>query len=73
MFHSIIAVHGLAGGRISTWTDTKTGKMWLRDFLPSNIPEARIITFGYQANPQSREQLGILSIAQALLQSVKAS
>ena len=44
-----MAIHGLQGHRITTWTDKASGKFWLKDpaFLPSTAPNARIFTFGY--------------------------
>jgi hypothetical protein len=52
----IVAVHGLnpfknTSNAISTWT-SDNGKMWLQDegFLPTQIPNARIIVFGYNSN-----------------------
>ncbi len=52
----IVAVHGLnpfknTSNAISTWTSAN-GKMWLKDdgFLPSQIPNARIMLFGYNSN-----------------------
>jgi hypothetical protein len=52
----IVAVHGLnpfknTSNAISTWTSTN-GKMWLEDegFLPTQIPNARIMLFGYNSN-----------------------
>ena len=45
---SIVFVHGLGGGRASTWT--KDGVFWPRDLLPNDIADARIITWGYDAN-----------------------
>ena len=45
--YSIIAIHGLNGNLYTTWTDGD--RLWLRDFLPTAIPEARIFTFGYNA------------------------
>lgn len=49
---SIVAVHGLDGDRLISWTDEKTGICWLKhsDFLPFAIPNARILTFGYDVN-----------------------
>lgn len=47
--HSIIAVHGLNGHAFNTWAMKKTNVMWLRDFLPRQIPEARIMTYGYNS------------------------
>jgi hypothetical protein len=44
-----VAVHGLGGDSIKTWTHPKSNVFWLRDFLPQQIPDARIMTFGYNA------------------------
>ena len=45
---SIVAVHGLDGHRERTWT-AENGRLWLRDFLPLELPYARIFTFGYDS------------------------
>ncbi|KAH7082904.1 hypothetical protein BKA63DRAFT_501828 [Paraphoma chrysanthemicola] len=52
----IIAVHGLGGDSHNTWTDNKSGKLWLRDLLPDSegFGNARIMTFGYDARPWLR-------------------
>jgi hypothetical protein len=47
--HSIVAVHGLNGHREKTWT-TEGGVNWLRVLLPEEIPHARILSWGYDAN-----------------------
>ena len=49
---SLVAVHGLNGDPIETWTHPKTKTFWLgnEDFLPRDVPGARIFTFGYNAN-----------------------
>ncbi|OWY43833.1 hypothetical protein AA0119_g7283 [Alternaria tenuissima] len=50
----IIFVHGLTGGRETTWTHKgKKQTLWPRDLLPEDIPRARIITFGYDADVAS--------------------
>jgi hypothetical protein len=51
--YSIVAIHGLNGGRWSTWTYKAKGKtdvMWLQDLLPDKLPQARVMTFGYNAD-----------------------
>ncbi|KAG0648829.1 hypothetical protein D0Z07_4939, partial [Hyphodiscus hymeniophilus] len=49
---SIVAVHGLNGDPYRTWT-TKSGICWLKDLLPANLKNARVLTFGYNANATS--------------------
>jgi hypothetical protein len=44
-----VAVHGLGGDAINTWTHPKSKAFWLKDFLPKQIPDARVMTFGYNA------------------------
>lgn len=44
-----MAVHGLGGDLIETWTHPKSRAFWFKDFLPRQIPDARIMTFGYNA------------------------
>lgn len=49
---SIVAVHGLNGDAHRTWTSEKTNVSWLSDaeLLPRLLPNARVLTFGYNAN-----------------------
>lgn len=46
----ILFVHGLTGNRESTWTDTESNIFWPEAFLKKDIPQARILTFGYDAD-----------------------
>ncbi|CAG7849813.1 SubName: Full=Related to kinesin light chain {ECO:0000313/EMBL:CCA76161.1} [Serendipita indica DSM 11827] len=50
----IIAIHGLQGHREKTWT-TDDGVFWLRDLLPSDLSNARVLSYGYDADTRSRE------------------
>ncbi|OCK96149.1 uncharacterized protein K441DRAFT_657484 [Cenococcum geophilum 1.58] len=52
----IIAVHGLNGHRDETWT-AGNGVNWLRDLLPQDLPNARIMAWGYDANTYSRSRV----------------
>jgi surfactin synthase thioesterase subunit len=47
----IVALHGLNGHWNDTWTSSG-GVNWLRDegFLPSQIPYARIMSYGYKSS-----------------------
>ena len=42
-------VHGITGGRDTTWTH-QDGTFWPRDLLAKSFPAARIMTFGYDAD-----------------------
>lgn len=47
---SIIFVHGLTGSCLSTWTSKEGNTVWPKTLLSNNIPNARILTFGYDAD-----------------------
>jgi predicted ATPase len=66
---SIVAVHGLGGHALKTWTG-KNKKIWLIDeeFLPQILPTARVLTFGYNANNFAHEVSSkVMDHADALL------
>ncbi|KAI1179612.1 hypothetical protein F4777DRAFT_533292 [Nemania sp. FL0916] len=48
----IVAVHGLNGDALQTWTSRKNGICWLYDqnFLPRYIKNARILVWGYNSS-----------------------
>ena len=61
VYSSIVAVHGLCGDAFGTWTEEVSGKLWLRDFLPSQVPNTRIMSYGYDsfiAFSKSEAELG---------------
>ncbi|KAK7747569.1 hypothetical protein SLS62_009068 [Diatrype stigma] len=45
----ICFVHGLTGDRESTWTARGQSKPWPQTLLPPKLPNARILTYGYDA------------------------
>jgi triacylglycerol esterase/lipase EstA (alpha/beta hydrolase family) len=50
---SIVAVHGLNTTNTNNHAEaawTSKDKLWLRDFLPTSLPRARILLFSYNAN-----------------------
>lgn len=58
----IIALTGLAGHAFGSWA--ASSHMWLRDFLPIDLPSARVLLYGFDsslAGSQSRNILADLS------------
>lgn len=49
---SIVAIHGLDGGALRTWTTPDTSVCWLSDprFLPKYVKNARVLVWGYDAS-----------------------
>ncbi|KAL4921119.1 hypothetical protein BDW62DRAFT_198138 [Aspergillus aurantiobrunneus] len=68
----IVAIHGLNPKNKErhaerTW-ESSNGKIWLRDFLPNQIPQARIFLFGYNSSVSIRSSsAGVREQAQNLL------
>jgi hypothetical protein len=50
IYHSLVAVHGLNGDARRTWTQHKTNALWLQDFLPRDVKNIRVMSFGYNAS-----------------------
>ncbi|KAK6429614.1 hypothetical protein LTR95_014236, partial [Oleoguttula sp. CCFEE 5521] len=46
----IIAVTGLGGHALGSFRSADGTLVWLRDFAPQDIPQARFITYGYNTN-----------------------
>jgi tartrate dehydratase beta subunit/fumarate hydratase class I family protein len=44
-----VAVTGLAGHAFGSWRNRETRLMWLKDFLPQDIKNTRIMTYGYDS------------------------
>lgn len=62
-------MHGLGGSAVGTWTHPSTGGFWPAWLTEDdNFKAVRILTFGYEAFPQSA--LGIADIANQLLISL---
>lgn len=70
---SIVAIHGLNGHAYRSFTSKETGLMWLRDLLPNDLPNSRIMTFGYNANVLDNTATGTLAdFRQSFLSSLSA-
>lgn len=70
----VVFVHGLTGDRERTWTCPSNNVCWPRDLLPTSLPNARILAFGYDAyivrNQGQVAQIDIAHHANDLLNSL---
>jgi len=58
---SIVAVTGLGGHGFGSWKERGGEFMWLRDALPHDFPNARILTFGYDSHLQDSSSFASIS------------
>ncbi|KEY73045.1 hypothetical protein S7711_06119 [Stachybotrys chartarum IBT 7711] len=63
----IVAIHGLEGG-FRSWHGNSS--FWLHDFLPRDLPSARIFLYGYRSST-FRDTPSIVEIADKLLYNLK--
>jgi hypothetical protein len=63
----IVFVHGLGGDSYGTWLERTTSSYWPSDFLSQDIPESRILTFGYAASWTSFDRGDLCGYASDLL------
>jgi len=67
----IVALHGITGDAYDTWTH-ENKKFWLQDFVPKELPGARIFSFGYPAEVFCSLGTGNLdTFARSLLEDLK--
>jgi hypothetical protein len=70
---SVIAIPGLGSHPIGSWKARDRTGVWLRDFLPDDVPNIRVLLYGYDtALEQSDSKQSIIDLAKSLLESIKA-
>ncbi|KAL8856323.1 MAG: hypothetical protein Q9178_007087 [Gyalolechia marmorata] len=62
----IIAVAGLAGHAYGSWAQ-RTGDMWLQDYLPRDVPNARVMIYGYDASLEGKARNILLNLTQEFM------
>lgn len=70
---SVIAVPGLGGHAIGSWKSPSDNDVWLRDYLPNDVPNIRVLLYGYDA-PLLRNDSkdSIEDLGKRFLESIKA-
>ena len=54
---SIIALCGLGGHAFGSFNERSSDHMWLRDNLPVDFPEARVLTYGYDTKLENSRSI----------------
>lgn len=72
----VVAVHGLNGHYLKTWECLNAAGeeiVWIRDFLPKQLPSARIMSYGYNSAVQfSKSIAGVGTFAEQLLEDLRS-
>ena len=75
--HSVIAITGLGGHAFDAWrgpisTEQPIDRpMWLRDFLPQEFPNARIMTYGYDGGPKGPNSANLTDYRRGFIQCLQ--
>jgi hypothetical protein len=65
--YSIIAIAGLDGDAYGSWQGRgNLGRMWLRDFLPKDLPQCRTMIYGYNSKLSSHGVDTILELIEEI-------
>lgn len=67
----VVAITGLGGHAMGSFRSTDGGFLWLRDVLPKTLPEARILTYGYDtALVKNKSKESIRDLAKVFLDAL---
>jgi hypothetical protein len=72
-FRSVIAVTGLAGHAFGSWRNRETHQMWLKDLLPHDVQNIRIMLYGYDSRliRQGKTESRLLDYQRLLIQDIE--
>jgi hypothetical protein len=69
----MIAVPGLGSHALGSWKSPNSDDVWLRDFLPKDVPNVRVLLYGYDTTlPGSLSKQSIEDLGGALLEQIIA-
>ncbi|PMB67555.1 Ankyrin repeat domain-containing protein 50 [Beauveria bassiana] len=69
----VIAVPGLGSHALGSWKSPNNDDVWLRDFLPKDVPNIRVLLYGYDTSLQdSRSNQSMEDLGQGFLEKIIA-
>ncbi len=73
IYASVIAVPGLGSHAIGSWKSPNSNDVWLRDYLPDDLPDIRVLLYGYDTSlVNSNSKDSIEDLGNRFLESIKA-
>lgn len=73
VYASVIAVPGLGSHAIGSWKSPTSNDVWLRDYLPDDVPNIRVLLYGYDTSlVGSDSKDSIEDLGSRFLESIKA-
>lgn len=73
LHYSVIAVPGLGSHAIGSWKSPSNNDLWLRDYLPDDVPNIRILLYGYHTSLLGNDYKdSIENLGSRFLESIKA-
>jgi len=69
----VISITGLAGHAFGSWKHRETHQMWLKDLLPRDVKNIRIMSYGYDSSllGQSKAESKLLDFQRLLIQDIE--
>lgn len=69
---SIVALEGLGGHALGSWKSPVSHEVWLRDFLPEDLKDVRVIIYGYDTDLHGKRnwKTTITELAKSMLDAL---
>ena len=68
----MVVVPGLGSHALGSWKSRDGHDVWIRDFLPADVPNIRVLLYGYDTTmARSESKQSIVDLSKMLLESVK--
>lgn len=71
---SVVAVTGFSGHAYGSWKNRQSHRMWLKDFLPRDLPKnVRILTYGYNSSLLQEGRRGLLEFRRTFVKNLSTA
>jgi len=78
VYASVVAVHGLDGDCMESWTHRHKSRfwapestMWLKDLLPKKLPNVHVMTWQYDGRSLGSNAYGVSEAATSFLRDLR--